>query len=97
MKPVSYSSKVNDGLPAFSVFYQNVMSNDYQYSNLFKLKTFALTKGKVRSVSFTVMPLYTVLYIQLMKPKQLISSNTLLNPSGTNFETPIVVQNLSTD
>ena len=42
-------------------------------------------------------PLYTVLYIQLMNPKQLISSNTLLNPSGTNFETPIVVQNLSTD
>ena len=53
------------------------MINDYQYSNLFKLKAFALTKGKVRSVSFTVMPLYTVLYIQLMKPKQLISSNTL--------------------
>ena len=79
MKPGSYSSKVNDGLPAFSVFYQNVMSNDYQYSNLFKLKTFALTKGKVRSVSFTVMPLYTVLYIQLIKPKQLISSNTLLS------------------
>ena len=49
MKPGSYSSKVNDGLPAFSVFYQNFMINDYQLSNLFKLKAFALTKGKVRS------------------------------------------------